>query len=267
MEHSKKLALITGASDGIGFELAKIFAKNDYDLIIAADSNKISDKARILRQYEVEVKEILVDLSTHDGMEDLYAQVSGLGRPLDVAVLNAGIGVGGEFLSTDFEQEHKLMHLNMVYLVGLTKKLLKDMVGRNEGKILFTSSIAAEMPGPYYAVYAASKSFVQSFVEAIRYEMKDTGHENITITALQPGPTDTNFFARADMLDTPAGENKKDDPAQVAQQGFDALMSGKDHVVAGSFVNKIQAGLGKLMTEGMGASAHAKSTKPNSLNH
>jgi uncharacterized protein len=130
------------------------------------------------------------------------------------------------------------------------------------GRVLFTSSLAAEMPGPYYAVYAASKAFVQSFAEAIRIEVKDKG---VTVTALQPGATDTNFFARAEMLDTKAGKAKKDDPADVARQGFEALMAGKDHVVAGSYMNTIRAGVAKVITEVQGAKLQAKSTKPISL--
>lgn len=261
----RKLALVTGASSGIGFELARVFAKNDYDLIIASSSDRISDKAKLLRQYEVEVTPVVADLSTQEGVDSLYGQLSSEGRKLDVAVLNAGVGVGGEFLKTSFTEELNMMNLNMVYLVGLTKKLLNDMVQQEEGKILFTSSIAAEMPGPYYSVYAATKAFVQSFVEAIRYELKDTDKSHITITSLQPGPTDTEFFERADMLDTKAGESKKDDPAKVAQQGFDALMSGKDHVVGGSFINKVQSTAAKFMTEAQGAAAQGKSAKPNNL--
>lgn len=266
MKTERKTALITGASSGIGFEMARVFAKNDYDLIICSSSNQLSEKAKILRQYEVDVVEIVADLATESGVEELWDGFVITGKTLDVAVLNAGVGVGGEFIQNDFEEEKNLMNLNMVYLTCLAKKVLNYMVPRDSGKVLFTSSIAAEMPGPYYAVYAASKAFVQSFAEAIRYEMKDM-KRNITITSLQPGPTDTEFFARADMTDTPAGEGKKDDPALVAQDGYDALMSGKDHVIAGSFKNTIMANSGKVMTDQMGAAVHGKQAKPNSLNH
>jgi short-subunit dehydrogenase len=133
------------------------------------------------------------------------------------------------------------------------------MVEHGHGRVLLTSSLAAEMPGPYYAVYAASKAFIQSFAEAIRIEVKDQG---ITVTALQPGATDTNFFERADMQDTKAGQGKKDDPALVAQQGFEALMAGKDHVVAGSFMNKVQSTVAKFITEAQGAQIQAQHTKP-----
>lgn len=261
MKQARKLALITGASSGIGFELARIFAKNDYDLIVTSGSDKILDKAKLLRLYEVEVTEIVADLATQEGVDSLWSK---LGRPLDVAVLNAGVGAAGEFVKTSFKDDLNVLNLNIVYLVDLSKRILQDMVIRNSGKMLFTSSVAAEMPGPYYATYAASKAFVQSFVEAIRYEMKDT-KKNISITSLQPGPTDTNFFARANMLNTPAAKGKKDDPALVAQQGFDALMSGKDHVVGGSFKNKVQSTAAKFMSEEQGAAAQGKSARPDSI--
>ncbi len=266
MTTNNKLALITGASSGIGFELAKVFAQNGYDLIVNSGSERIATVVPELESLGVQVTSVEADLSTREGCDDLYAKLSNAGRLLDVAVLNAGVGVSGEFISTDFDKELNLMNLNVVYTVYLTKRILKDMVDRNDGKIMITSSIAGEMPGPYYAVYAASKAFLQSFTEAIRYEMDDT-KKNVTITALQPGPTDTEFFERADMTDTPAGQGKKDDPAQVAQQGYDALMSGKDHVVAGSFKNKLQATAGKFMTEQQGAAAHASGTRPQDLNH
>lgn len=261
MEPTRKLALITGASSGIGFELARVFAKNDYDLIVTSSTDKITDKAKILRQYEVDVTEVIADLATAEGVDTLWSKIN---RPLDVAVLNAGVGAAGEFVKTNFKDDLTVMNLNMVYLVDLSKRILQDMVIRNEGRMLFTSSIAAEMPGPYYATYAASKAFLQSFVEAIRFEMEDT-KKNVVITSLQPGPTDTNFFKRANMQNTEAGKGKKDDPAEVAQQGFDALMSGKDHVVGGSVKNKVQSTAAKFMTESQAAAAHAKSSRPDNL--
>lgn len=262
--NSRKLALITGASSGIGLELAKVFAKNNYDLVINSGSERIENVVPELEALGVRVIAVEADLSSMEGCDELYSQITSLNRLLDVAVLNAGVGVSGEFTQTSFEKELYVMNLNVVHTVYLTKLILRDMVARNQGKLMLTSSIAGEMPGPYYAVYAASKAFIQSFTEAIRYEMEDLKRD-VTITALQPGPTDTEFFERADMEDTPAGQGKKDDPAQVAQQGFDALMSGKDHVVAGSLKNKLQAIGGKFLSEQQGAAAHASSTRPENL--
>jgi short-subunit dehydrogenase len=250
MNTERKLALITGASSGIGLELARVFAKNDYDLVIASSSDAITERARVLRQYEVDVTPVVVDLATPEGVNQLWAEIATLGRPLDVAVLNAGVGVGGEFVNTDFKEELALMNLNMVYLVDLCKRALKDMYKRNDGKIMITSSIAAEMPGPYFSVYAASRVFLQSFGEAIRQEIKDAG-KSITVTLLRPGATDTKVY-----------QGKKDDPATVALQGFDALMSGEDHIVAGPFKNKVEAKAAKFIPETQKVSIQGKEAKP-----
>lgn len=264
MAKERKLALITGASSGIGLELARVFAKEDYDLIIVSAKDRIKEAAKLLNHYEVNVHPIVADLATEEGVENLWAEIKSKYLPLDVAVLNAGVGVGGEFIKTDFKEELNLMNLNMVYLVCLTKKILREMVTQNQGKIMLTSSIAAEMPGPYYSVYAASKAFIQSFTEAIRYEMKDTG-KNVIITSLQPGATVTEFFERADMVNTKTGKGKKDDPAQVAQDGYTALMKGKDHIVAGSIKHKIQAAVSKVMSEEAKAAAQGRSTRPDTF--
>ncbi len=258
-----QLALITGASSGIGLELAKIFAKNGYDLIVNSENDEIFEAGEALRGLGVEVTEIQADLSTLEGAESLFDQVQNFGRTIDVVALNAGVGVGGEFISTNWDEELRMMNLNIVNTAFLAKKFVKGFSARDEGKLLITSSIAGELPGPYYAIYAATKAFLQSFSQALHYEMKDMGR-NVTITALQPGATETEFFARGHMLDTPAGEAAKADPAIVAQDGFDALMAGKDSVVSG-LKNKIQTAAGKLMSEQMGAANHAKQLKPNNL--
>lgn len=260
-KENRLLAVVTGASSGIGYELAKVFAKNNFDLIVVAEDPGIAEAASVFRSMGGYVEAVQADLATFDGVDKLYGRIKTLGRPLEAVALNAGVGVGGRFADTDLAAELKMIQLNVISLVHLTKYILRDMLVEGHGRILFTSSIAAETPGPYYAVYAATKAFVQSFAEAIRYEVKDSG---ITVTALQPGATDTQFFARANMLDTKAGVGKKDDPAVVAQDGFDALMSGKDHVVAGSFMNKVQVGLGKFMSESQGAGVQSQSTKPGS---
>jgi short-subunit dehydrogenase len=200
-----------------------------------------------------------LDLSSPEAVDTLYQAIQSTGRPVDAIALNAGVGVSGPFIETDLEAEYNLIRLNIVSVVHLAKCVLRDMVRRGTGRMLFTSSIAGEMPGPFYAVYAASKAFIQSFSEALRTEVKDTG---VTITALQPGATDTNFFARAGMLDTKAGQSKKDNAADVARDGYEALMAGKDHVVAGSFKNKIQVGVGKLVSEAQGATLQAPQTRP-----
>jgi uncharacterized protein len=252
---ARPLAMVTGASTGIGLELARVFAENGFDLIIASESERIAEAAQALSNG-VQVEAVQVDLSTYDGVERLMAKVRALGRPLDAVAINAGIGVGGDFArQTELEDELRLLNLNVTGSVHLAKRVARDMVQRKAGRILFTSSIAATMPGPLEAVYAASKAFLLSFSEALRNELQDAG---VTVTALMPGPTETNFFQRAGMDDTRVGQKEKDDPAQVARQGFDALMAGDAKVVAGSFKNKVEAAVARVLPDSVKAKQHRK---------
>ncbi len=261
MSVSRPLALVTGASSGIGFELAKQFADHGYDVFVNAEDAGLDAAARKLATADVSVWPIRADLRTGDGVEQLYAAVTGAGRPLAAAALNAGVGRGGAFLDTDLADEMEIIDVNLRSTVHLAKRLLRDMAARDDGRILITSSIASTMPGSFQAVYNASKSFLQSFAEALRDELKDTG---ITITALMPGPTETNFFHRADMDDTTIGQSPKDDPAQVAKQGFEALMKGKDKIVAGSMTTKAQGAATKVLPDKLKAAAHRQVAKPGS---
>ena len=201
------------------------------------------------------------DLRTYEGVEKLWSAIEAEGRPLDAIAINAGVGVGGAFADNDLQRELDLIRLNVISVVHLAKRVVQDMMKRNEGRILFTASIAAEMPGPFEAVYAASKAFVLSFAEAIRNELKDT---RITVTALQPGATETNFFHRAGMDDTKVGQNRKSDPADVAREGFEALMKGKDHVVAAMAKEKFQVAVGQIIPETIKAEQHRKISEPGS---
>ncbi len=267
MEHQDQsasaFAVITGASSGIGYELAKQFAKNGFDLMIVAEDEGIHDAAREIEAMGPRVQAVQIDLADEEGVDELYERITEFGAPLDAIAINAGVGVGGPFIDNDIEDEMEIINLNVISTVRLSKLVLKDMAVRNEGRVLYTSSIAADAPGPYEAIYAASKAFVQSFAEAVRNELKDTG---ITITSLQPGPTDTKFFERAGMEDTKVGAGKKDDPAEVAKEGFDALMSGKDHVVAGAMKNKMQSTMSKVIPETAAAEMHAKQAEPGTAN-
>jgi uncharacterized protein len=183
---------------------------------------------------------------------------------VDAIAINAGVGVGGDFArETDLKDELNLINLNVVSTVHLAKRIVKDMVANGKGRILFTSSIAALMPAPFEAVYAASKAFVHSFAEGIRNELKDTG---VTVTSLMPGPTDTNFFDRAGMDDTKVAQDKKDDPSEVAKQGFEALMAGKDSVIAGSLKTKIMGMGSRFMPETVSAELHRQLSEPGSAN-
>jgi len=259
---TRSLAAVTGASSGIGFELAKQFALHDFDLIVAAEDDAIHVAAAELADLGVSVDALQVDLATDGGVDELYRRIAGAGRPLDAIALNAGIGAGGAFATdTALEDELRLIDLNVRSTVHLAKHVVRDMVRRDEGRILFTSSIASTMPGAFQAVYNASKSFVQSFALALRNELKDT---NVTITSLMPGPTDTEFFERADMLDTKVGAGDKDDPADVAADGFAALMAGEERVVSASLKTKLQGRGSRLLPDGAKAELHRKMAEPGS---
>jgi short-subunit dehydrogenase len=258
----RPLAVVTGASSGIGLELAKLFAAGGYDLIVAAEDDDIQTAAAGLGQAGVAVDAVQADLATDEGVDRLYGRIKSAGRPVDAIALNAGIGAGGAFATdTRLEDELRLIDLNVRSTVHLAKHVVRDMVARDEGRILFTSSIASTMPGSFQAVYNASKSFVQSFALALRNELKDT---NVSITSLMPGPTETEFFERADMLDTRVGSGDKDDPADVARQGFDALMAGEERAVAASLSTKAQARGSRLLPDAAKAEMHRRLAEPGS---
>lgn len=257
----KPLALVTGASTGIGFELAKVFANNGYDLIVAAENPELDRASEELRATGARVDPVRVDLATPEGVEELERHVQAADRPLAAAAINAGIGSSGAFTETDLENELKLVDLNVRSTVHVGKWVAADMARRGKGRILFTSSIAATMPGPYSAVYSASKSFVQSFALALREELDDSG---VTVTSLMPGPTDTEFFERAGMQDTKIGSGEQDDPADVAKDGFDALMKGEERVVSHSMKTKAQAGASRILPDSIKAKLHGKQSVPGS---
>lgn len=256
------LALVTGASTGIGRALARQFAEHGYDVVVAADEPEIERTADEIATVSGQlVTPVEVDLSTADGVRHLYDAATKDGRALDAVALNVGTGVHGRFDTTDLDEDLRLVDLNCRSTVHLAKLAVRDMVARGEGRVLVTSSIAAKGPGPYHATYAASKAFVHSFAEAIRYELDDTG---VTVTSLLPGPTETAFFERADMEDTQVATGPKDSPDDVAADGFEALMAGRAHVVAGSLRNKIMAAGAGVVPDPVAAMVAARQTKPGS---
>lgn len=260
---TKSFAVVTGASSGIGFELAKQFAEHGFDLLIAADSDRIHQAVGELESFGVNVQPVQVNLAKHEGTHELLAAIEAAGRPVDAVAINAGVGVSGRFLETDLADEMNMVRLNVMSVLHLAKYMAKQMAARGSGRILFTSSIAATMPAPYEAVYGATKAFERSLAQGIREELKDTG---VTVTVLMPGATETNFFHRAGADDTKLGASEKDDPAEVAKEGFEALMAGKDHVIAGSLKNKFQAAAGYALPDPLVAKAHAGMSAPGSAN-
>lgn len=256
----RPLALVTGASTGIGRELAKQFAFNNFDLVVSAHDS-LGEAVAELEALGANVEAVRVDLALPEGVTELWGRVQATGRPLAVAALNAGRGLGGPFAETDLAQELEIVDLNVRSTVHLAKHVVRDMRTRGEGRILFTSSIASTMPGSFQAVYNASRSFVQSFALALRNELEDTG---ITVTSLMPGPTDTEFFDRAEMSDTKVGADEKDDPEDVAHDGFEALMKGEERVVSHSLKTRLQGQGSRFIPDSAKAEMHRRMAEPGS---
>jgi short-subunit dehydrogenase len=256
---ARPLALVTGASSGIGLELARQLAERGCDLFVTAEEPAPANQVDELRALGAEVHTFVADLRTGEGVESLYAAVVAGGRLPAVVALNAGIGRGGAFVDNRLDDELDVIRLNVLGTVHLAKLVLDDMVPANAGRVLVVSSIASEMPGPYQSIYNASKSFLQSFTEALQSELAET---DVVVTSLMPGPTDTNFFSRAELEDTPMGSGPKDDPAKVARQGLDALMAGKDKVAASSLGTKATSAATAVLPDRVKALLHKKATAP-----
>lgn len=254
-----RFAVVTGASSGIGLELARLFAADGHDVLVVAEDAEIDAVPGQLLAHGQHAEALRVDLSTAAGVDELRDRIARIGRPLDAIAVNAGVAVGGgSFLETPLDEHLRMIDLDVKGVVHLVHHVASDMVRRGEGRILVTSSVAGLLPGPYYATYAASKSFVQSFSEALREEIKDAG---VTVTALQPGPVDTAFFDRAGMGDTQAAKGPKSDPADVARAGYEALQAGDDHVVAGA-PGKLMAAAAKILPDPLKAKLHGSMAKP-----
>ena len=257
---NKQYALITGATSGIGYELAKLFAADGYNIIaVARTEEDLQEKAReFTQQYGIQVETIAKDLFQPNAAFELYDEVQAKGLKVDVLVNDAGQGQYGLFAEADIHRLLEIIQLNVSSLTVLTHLFLKDMVARNEGKILQLASIASQLPGPWQAVYHATKAYVLSFTEALISELKDSA---VTITALQPGATDTDFFNKADMQESKILDTKLSDPVKVAKDGFEALMSGDDKVISG-VKNKVMVGMSNVMPESMVADQMNKMQEP-----
>lgn len=254
----RKLAVVTGASTGIGLELARECAKNGFDLIIAANESEIEVAAEQLRREGGAVEVVEADLATLEGVDKLYLKIQG--RHVDALLANAGRGLGQAFLDQDFADIRHVIDTNITGTVYLIHKVAGDMRSQSGGNILITGSIAGFIPGTYQAIYNGTKAFVDSFSFALRAELKDSG---VTVTCLMPGPTETEFFERADMTDTKVGVSKKDDPVDVAKVGFKAMMNGEGDVVSG-WKNKIQATIANVTPASVLAEQHRRIAEPGS---
>lgn len=260
MSDQKKCALVTGATSGIGKEIAKLLAKDQYNLVIVArDQDELNNTANELKSESgIEVQTLAKDLFNRDAVFQVYDEVKAQGYEVDILVNDAAQGQYGLFVDNDLNRELDIIQLNIGAVVILTKLFLKDMVARGDGKILNVASIAGKVPGPYQAVYHGTKAFVHSFSESIRSELKDTG---VTITSLLPGPTDTDFFNKADMQDSKILQQGMSDPADVAKDGYDALMAGTDMVVSG-FKNKVQVAMNNIIPDNIVADMMKEQQEP-----
>lgn len=254
-----KFAIVTGASTGIGFELAHLAAQNGYDLLVAADEPLIDASATDFRRHGVEVQSVEADLSTLQGVDQLLAAAKG--RQIDLLCANAGRGLGHGFLDQQVADWRRVIDTNITGTLYLLHQVLKAMIARDEGKVLITGSIAGFIPGSFQAVYNGTKAFIDSFADAIRNEIKEA--KGVTVTTLMPGATETEFFDRADMLDTSVGSQEKDDALKVAQDGWDALMAGKAHIVSG-WKNKLEAAAAHVTPASILAERHRKMAEPGS---
>ena len=253
---TRPFAIVTGASTGIGFALARECLSHGFDILIAADEPKIADAAAALRQDGLAVEAVQADLRDHEGVEKLYAATKG--RNVDALLANAGRGLGHGFLDQEPADWMRVVETNIVGTLHLVQKVGRNMRRAGSGRILITGSIAGFIPGTYQAVYNASKAFLDSFSFALRHELKGSG---VTVTCLMPGATETDFFERADMSDTKVGQAEKDDPAKVARQGFDAMMNGDGDVVTG-WQNKLQSAIANITPSGVLAEMHRRMAQP-----
>ncbi|GAA2412151.1 SDR family NAD(P)-dependent oxidoreductase [Actinomadura vinacea] len=256
----RPLALVTGASAGIGYELALLFARNGYDLVATGRSDKIHQVTADLEQNGAQAIPVQADLADYQGVEDVWQAVERTGRPLEAAVLNAGRSLGGAFLDTNLDEELSVLSLNVTSVVHLAKRVARHMADRRRGRILITSSISALTPTPYETIYGPSRAFTFMFAESLRHELKEHG---VSVTALLPGATDSQFHSRAGMDNTSLGPGaKKNSRVEVARQGFEALMAGKDHVVGGDRATKRTALINHVLPEPVKAARQARLTKP-----
>jgi uncharacterized protein len=258
LAQTRPLAIVTGASSGIGLELARCCAAGGFDLLIAADEPQIQDAAANLRSPGVTVRAVQTDLATLDGIEELYAAAEG--RPVTALLANAGRGLGHAFLDQDFDRVKFIVDTNVTGTLALIQKVGRDMRSRGDGKILITGSIAGFMAGTYQAVYNGTKAFLDSFAFALRAELQGTG---VTVTCLMPGATETEFFERADMLDTKVGAGAKQPADQVAKLGYEAMMKGEADVITG-WQNKLRAAISHLAPATVTAEMHRKMAEPGS---
>lgn len=255
-----RLAVITGASSGIGYELATLAARHRFDLVLAADEPAVHESAETFRKRGVHVTAVEVDLGTREGVADLHDAVQATGRPVDALFANAGITLGHAFLDQRFEDARRVVDINVIGTLDIVHRIGRAMRERGEGRILITGSIAGQTPGPFMALYNGSKALLNSFAAALREELAGSG---VSVTCLQPGATRTPIFAKAGMSDTLIAKLPMSDPKDVVQDGFDALMRG-DAIIVSGMANKVLAAGSNITPSSILAKVHRQLTKPGS---
>ena len=253
---AKPLAVVTGASTGIGFELARCCLDAGFDLVIVADEAEIHRAASNLAREAATIEAIEADLATERGRHDLFALIGS--RRVDALFANAGIGLGEAFLDQDFANVTQLLRTNIEGTLGVIHKVAHDMRARHNGRILITGSIAAYVPGPFQASYNASKAFINQFALALREELRGSG---VSVTCLAPGITESEFFRRSGQIDTKAGRSRKDGPRMVARVGFDAMMRGEAFVISG-WKNRLQIAIARRLPDSLLVRLHRPWSKP-----
>ncbi len=258
MYPDRGIAVITGASTGIGFELARCAASDGYDLVIAADEPEIHEVAEMLGEHGVSIRAVEADLSTPEGIARLVDVIASDGRPVELLMANAGRGLGHAFLDQSFDDIRRVIDTNVMGTLDIVHRIGRQMRDQQFGRILFTGSIAGYIPGAFQAVYNGTKAFIDSFAYALREELIDT---DVSVTVLMPGPTETEFFERADLVDTKMGQAEKDDAGEVARAGYQAMMSGDADIVTG-WSNKLQTAMTSFMSPESLARSHRKLAEP-----
>jgi short-subunit dehydrogenase len=260
VNRKKSYALVTGGTSGIGYEIAKLLAKDGYDLVLVArSSERLLEASDEFQELGVDVIMIDKDLFDPAAPREVYHELKNRGIQIDILINNAAQGQKGIFNQVPLERHLEIIQLNVTALVSLTKLFMEDMLKRKQGRILNVASVVSKTPAPEFAIYAATKAFVLSFSEAISKELEGSG---VTVTALLPGRTDTDFFFKANMTDTKEFQDHDlADPAKVAKDGYDALMNGESRVISG-MKNKVMVGMMNTMPDGANASKMQKNMQP-----
>jgi len=256
IEKLSGFAVITGASSGIGLELARRAGEDGLDLLLVANEPLAAGEAAAREGGSKSVETLVADLATESGVDELIARIGD--RPVDALFANAGRSKGGKYLDHEWGEIKRTLDTNVTGTISLVYQTGKRMRARNAGRILVTGSIVGEMPGPYNLVYNSTKAFINMFCVGLANELKDT---DVVVTCLTPGAVDTPFFEKAGMEEAAVANGPQADPADVARVGYDALLEGELQS-ANSLTAKFQMIMAEILPDGAVAELHRKMAKP-----